>query len=112
MAPSSEWFRGIAGEDGRLPRQASGAGLPLITATYLAVIGGLLVGFGGFAWIGISVTLALLPLAILRGRDERIALLLIFSAAGVIAGSHPPPGHQRRPGRGHLTPIGLLVAAP
>src|SRR5256714_5356683 len=109
MAPSSEWFRGIAGEDGRLPRQASGAGLPLITATYLAVIGGLLVGFGGFAWIGISVTLALLPLAILRGRDERIALLLIFSAAVIIAVSSPPPEHQRRHGAGDSTPIGLLA---
>lgn len=86
-----------------------GARLPLITATYLVFMGGLLVGFGGFAWIALTVASVLLPLALLRARDERIGLLLIFSAAAIIAASSPPTARPRPHGDTARAPIGLLA---
>jgi competence protein ComEC len=86
-----------------------GARLPLITATYLVFMGGLLVGFGGFAWIALTVASVLLPLALLRARDERIGLLLIFSAAAIIAASSPPTARPSPHGDTARAPIGLLA---
>ena len=72
-------------------------------------MGGLLVGFGGFAWIALAVASVLLPLALLRARDERIGLLLIFSAAAIIAASSPPTARPRPHGDTARAQIGLLA---
>ena len=76
----------------RIRRRATGAGLPLITATYLVFVGGLLAGFGGYAWIAIALAaVSYSPGPRLARRPERVALLLVFVAAAIIAASSPPP---------------------
>ncbi len=52
-------------------------------------------GFGGLAWIAIAVASLLFLPAMLRARDVRVALILIFAAAAIIAASSPP--EQRPP---------------
>ena len=47
----------------------------------------------------------MLPLCLLRARDERIGLVLIFAAAAVIAAASPPP--ERPTGR-HAAPADFL----
>jgi competence protein ComEC len=71
-------------------------------------MGGLLVGFGGFAWVGLTTASVLVPFALRRARDERTGLLLIFSAAMIIAVSSPPSARPRAHGVGAKTPVGTL----
>lgn len=52
-------------------------------------------GFGGLAWVAIGVASVVLPICLLRARDERIALVLVFAAAAIIAASSPAPGRAR-----------------
>ncbi len=74
--------------------------LPLITAAYLAYIGGLLAGFGGFAWIAVVVAAIALAAAWHRARAEQSALALVFAAAAILAVTTPPSErpivHQKR----------------
>ena len=60
--------------------QASGAGLPLITRTYLVFIGGLLAGFSGLAWVALGVALVSLatPLASETVRQRWFSFPLII----------------------------------
>jgi competence protein ComEC len=69
---------------------------------------GLLVGFGGLAWVALIAAAVLLPVALLRARPERIGLLLIFSAAAIIAASSPPPARPTPHGDSAKTPRGVL----
>jgi competence protein ComEC len=71
-------------------------------------MGGLLVGFGGFAWVGLTVASALVPFALRRARDERTGLLLIFSAAAIIGASSPPGARATAQRVGVRTPPGTL----
>jgi competence protein ComEC len=87
----------------------TGAGLPLITETYLVFVSGLLAGFGGFAWIAIACASVLFLPALLRGRAERVALVLIFAAAAIIAGSSPPAEHPTARVSGARAPTNLLI---
>ena len=60
-------------------------------------MGGLLVGFGGYAWVALVGALVLLPFALLHARDQRIGLLLSFSAALIIAASSAPTERPKAP---------------
>jgi competence protein ComEC len=71
-------------------------------------MGGLLVGFGGFAWVGLTVASVLVPFALRRARDERTGLLLIFSAAAIIGASSPPGARATAQRVGVRTPPGTL----
>jgi hypothetical protein len=72
-------------------RTATGVALPLITATYLVFAAGLLAGFGGIAWIAFAVSgLSIFP-ALSRRRPERVALVMVFAAAAIIAAASPAP---------------------
>jgi competence protein ComEC len=51
----------------------------------------LLVGFGGHTWIAIAVAAVLFFPFLFRARTERIALVLIFASAAIIAVSSPRP---------------------
>jgi competence protein ComEC len=66
------------------------------------------VGFGGFAWIAITIAFVLIAEALLRGRDERVALALIFSAAAIIAASSPPAERPTARVGGARTSTGFL----
>ena len=72
-------------------------------------MGGLLLGFSGFAWIAIAAASVLVPLALLRSRVEHIALLLIFASAVIIAASSPPPDRHASHASGGVTKVGLLA---
>ena len=48
-------------------------------------------GFGGLAWIAIAVASVVVLICLLRARDERVAFVLVFTAATIIAASSPPP---------------------
>jgi competence protein ComEC len=64
--------------------------MPLITAAYLAYIGGLLAGFGGFAWIAVVAASIAFAATLYRARAEQSALALIFAAAAILAVTTPP----------------------
>lgn len=53
-------------------------------------------GFSRFAWIGVAVALALGIVGLLRARRERIALVLVFVAASILAASSPPAERRTR----------------
>jgi competence protein ComEC len=72
-------------------------------------MGGLLVGFGRYAWVALTAALVLLPFALLRARDQRIGLLLTFSAALIVAASSPPTERPRAHRDGGPTEIGVLA---
>ena len=72
-------------------------------------VGGLLVGFGGYAWIAIVAASVLLLPVLFRASTERIAFVMIFTAAAIIAASSPTPA--RPTGRARVTriPTGILA---
>ena len=72
-------------------------------------MGGLLVGFGGYAWVALVGALVLLPFALLHARDQRIGLLLTFSAALIIAASSAPTERPRAHRDGAPTEISVLA---
>jgi competence protein ComEC len=82
-------------------QQTTGAPLPLITSAYLAYMGGLLAGFGGYAWIAVAGAVLSAAAALLRRRAELFALALVMGAAAIVAVSTPPPErptvHAREP---------------
>ena len=88
-----------------------GAQLPLITAAYLAYVGGLLAGFAGFAWIAVAAASIAFVAALHRARTERSALALIFAAAAILAVTADPPErptaheHKRAPSSDLLTRV-------
>lgn len=55
--------------------------MPLITAAYLAVAAGLLLGTGGFAWVGGTLAGAALAAAVVRQRPVAATLALLGAAA-------------------------------
>ena len=69
---------------------------------------GLLVGFGGHAWLVLTGVLVLLPFALLRATHERIGLLLTFSAAVIIAASNAPTERPKSHHGGARAPVGML----
>ena len=71
-------------------------------------MGGLLVGFGGFAWVGLTVASVLVPFALRRARDERAGLLLMFSAAAIIGASSPPRARATAQSARAHAPVGTL----
>lgn len=66
-------------------------------------------GFGGYAWLAIAVGSVLFFPFLFRALTERIALVLVFTAAAIIAVSSPSP--LRPPGRAALDriPSGILA---
>ncbi len=71
-------------------------------------MGGLLVGFGGFAWVGLTVASVLVPFALRRAQDERTGLLLMFSAAAIIGASSPASPRATAHSFAARTPVGTL----
>jgi competence protein ComEC len=67
------------------------------------------VGFSGLAWVAIGVASVVLLIGLLRARDDRIALVLVFAAATIIAGSSPPPERQKAHVSGGQTGTNLLT---
>src|SRR5437870_4945661 len=74
----------------RVRQRAIGVELPLITAAYLAYLGGLLTGFGGFAWVAVSCAAITSAITLARRRPEHAGLGLVFAAASIIAVSTAP----------------------
>jgi hypothetical protein len=75
-------------------------GLPLIASGYLWLVVGLLLGFAGYAWIGVVIS-ALVLIASAVNRDVRIASLALMLLGGAMGGleSAKPAIQVARAGR-------------
>jgi competence protein ComEC len=51
---------------------------------------GLLMGYGGFAWIAVAVASIALPASAVAKRADRAGLILVFAAGAIIATTSPP----------------------
>lgn len=63
--------------------------MPLIAATYLAYVAGLLAGYQGVGWLAVGGGLLAFLLSLVQRRVERAALGIVFASAVVIALSNP-----------------------
>lgn len=68
-------------------------------------------GFSRFAWIGVAVSLVLALAGLLRARTERIALVLVFAAASIIAASSPPAERRTARSEAARAPTDVLARA-
>jgi competence protein ComEC len=71
--------------------------LPLIALAYLAFAAGLLTGFGGYAWVGVTIALVTLAASAFRRHATSFALAMLMASGALIGTIAERPQRARAP---------------